>query len=104
MKLQVVTMAKNIIKTRMVDVATKQGLKYYSHNKAEHFVRVYCDIKKSFATDISRKNLEKIFHVCYGNFDVDTEWIYSMEREIMFKNKLKYKEEDEIITYKPKTG
>ena len=104
LKLQVVTMAKNIIKTRMVDVATKQGLKYYSHNKVEHFVRVYRDIKKSFATDISRKNLEKIFHVCYGNFDVDTEWIYSMEREIMFKNKLKYKEEDEIITYKPKTG
>ena len=27
-----------------------------------------------------------------------------MEHEIMIKNKLKYKEGDEIITYKPKTG
>ena len=48
LKLQVVTMAKNIIKTRMVDVATKHGLKYYSNNGVEHYVRVYRDIKKSF--------------------------------------------------------
>ena len=88
----------------MQNVAIKQGLKYYKKERVSHFVRRYVDIKKSYATDIRSDNLQKIFHVCYGNFDLDPSWVYDMEREIMLRHKLKYEGCDNITSYKTKTG
>ena len=107
LKLQVSATAKELIKTRMQNVAMKHELKYYTHDKVPHLVRVYLDIKKSYASDIRYNNIEKIFNVCYGNFDLDPEWVYDIEREIMLQHKLKYDQrcdDDDIITYQPKTG
>ena len=104
LKLQVITTAKELLKTRMQNVAFKNGLKYYTENKVEHFVRKYLDIKKSYASDIRTENLTKIFDVCYGNFDLDPGWVYDIEREIMLQHKLKYHQGDNNTTYEPKTG
>ena len=104
LKIQVVKEIKNRLKLRLVKAANEQNLQYYTKDRKQFFVRIYHDIKKSFATDIRRENLKKIFHVCYAQFDLEKDWILSMEHDILMHFKLKYSSEEDMTRYESKIG
>ena len=104
LKYQVSSKIKQKLKDRMVKVGNKKQMTYYNVNGKKYFVRLYHDLKLSYASDIRRNNLENIFHVCYGNFDLDVGWMHTLEHEIMQELELKYSDLQNKSTDEVKAG
>lgn len=104
LKIKVITEVKSRLKQKMLKEATNQSLRYYSSEKRQFFVRCFREIKKSFASDIRRENLKKIFHVCYGSFDIEENWMTILERDIMLHFNLQYQGGDYFYSSWQKKG
>ena len=104
LKSQVISKIKQKLKDRMVKVANERKMTYYNEKGQNFHVRLYHDIKQSFGTDIRRNNLENIFHVCYGNFDIDKGWLHTFEHEVMRDIGLKYSDLENTSSGEVKFG